>query len=118
MDRYDQDVTSMTAFYEQGKHEKILHACGELLSPLFAFCTPTGKGQRRPDGKRCGCPVMVKSSDYVAWTDELTDLIRADNRIPVGHNDFTPKSFVAMAELQRHIDKVLGRKPPPLKIIP
>lgn len=57
---------------------------------LFLWCTPSRGGMERNVGP-CGCLTMVHNSSPfgpVAWTDELTDAIRADNRIPDDMTNF------------------------------
>lgn len=96
-------------------------------SPLFAYCTPSGWQRIRDDGLLCGCLTLVRSSvvNRVAWTDELTEAIQADERIPDDYDLETfedrlmdmPRSeriaaLLPFAEWQRRIDKALGRTPP------
>ncbi len=50
---------------------------------LFQFATPSGHAETRPDGNPCGCITSIRSIVVRAfgWTDEITNGIRADNRI-------------------------------------
>lgn len=57
----------------------------------------------------CGCLTMVHNGRYVAWTDDLTEQIRKDNRIPDDAGDITVKDLEVFAEWQRKIDKELNR---------
>jgi hypothetical protein len=77
-------------------------------SPLFRACTPCGVECQRPDGKLCGCLVEVRYPQYptgprVAWTDEWTEAIRTDERIPEIMADIQPEHLLAFAEWQQRM---------------
>ena len=56
----------------------------------------------------CGCLTQVRSGIRRAPTDELTDRIRADDRIPRQPEDITIGSLPVFAEWQRRLDRALG----------
>lgn len=87
-------------------------------SPLFREAS--SKQCQKPDGKSFGCLTQIRTDkDYVAGTNELTNLIRNDTRIP-----FSPSTFMGIrdsikiedlqtfAEWQRRLDKELNRTAP------
>lgn len=96
-------------------------------APLFAYCSKHDQSgttlTKRPDGKRCGCLTMIHSDViFCAWTDALTEEIRADERIPDDMTEFheefqdaTPADRRAMlapfAEWQERLDRELNREP-------
>lgn len=107
IDRYDQEVERLTN--EPKLIENSWHCCG----PLFAFCKPSGSDGIREDGKACGCPTLIRGEyGWVAWTDELTELIRADDRLPKSYRGIRREHLPAFAEIQRKLDAALHREPP------
>jgi hypothetical protein len=73
---------------------------------LFKFCTASG----RIEFKHCGCPVLIRKCTGNAATERLTNLIRADDRIPPSSSMITLESLPAFADVQRLCDRELGRK--------
>lgn len=69
---------------------------------------------QRPDGLECGCLTTIRKNDEyipsVAWTDELTAAIRADDRLPKDPREITVAHLPIFAEWQRRIDAELGRE--------
>ena len=75
-----------------------------IAGALFTFVRPEGKDTSYETG--IGCLTMIKSGDYRAWhSDELTDAIRADDRIPASRVLVTPSNLPVLAEWQRRIEK-------------
>jgi len=80
---------------------------------LFEFCSAEPDMSVVPNGEMCGCLVMIRESDtYSAWTPELTDEIRADDRLPRSFTDLKGLRGDALraalqpfAEWQRRLDK-------------
>ena len=79
---------------------------------LFQFCNPSGSQyENRPDGRRVGCLTMVRNGIIYpdAWTDELTQAIRVDNRLPnlspnrLDHT-WNRGQLEALGEWQRRLD--------------
>lgn len=105
MDKYDKQIARLTANHTLIK-EQWLDGIG-----LFAFCTPSGKWDYRPDGCCCGCLTMVRADpERMAWTDQLTRAIRADRRLPKDVVDITVKHLPVFAAWQRRLEKELNRK--------
>jgi hypothetical protein len=83
-------------------------------SALFRACTPSGRNEQRPDGNSCGCLVEVRYPQYptgprVAWTDEWTSAIQADQRVPESMGEIFPEQLVAFAEWQQRMrDRFTG----------
>ena len=111
-DKYDRAIAYLTEFPE---------AIGDAWSsdgdspgwPLFQYATPDGKIGAR-DNRTCGCLTTIRfghDKDFgsVAWTDELTAAILADERIPRLIGDVTLAHLPVFAEWQRRIDRELGR---------
>lgn len=57
----------------------------------------------------CGCLTQIRGGQCVAETANLTEAIRADERIPMHYQSITPENLEVFAEWQRRIDKELGR---------
>jgi hypothetical protein len=75
-------------------------------SPLFRHATPDGFERIRPDGQLCGGLIEIKYPHYlvgerVAWTDEWTEAIRADERTPWSPGFLRPEQLSAFAEWQQ-----------------
>ena len=87
------------------------HCLNELLltngrSPLFRHATPDGLERARPDGQLCGGLIEIKYPQYlmgerVAWTDEWTEAIRVDERVPWSLGYLYPEQLSAFAEWQQ-----------------
>lgn len=78
-------------------------------SVLFRYCS--GNGQPMHHDILCGCLTQVKNGLNAA-TEELTNLIRADPRIPDDVDNITPESLPVFAEYQRMMDNMFpGRTP-------
>jgi len=73
---------------------------------LFGFCT-----KERRANVLYGCLTMVKNGFFTAETDELTKMIREDDRIPSSYSGITRENLHVFAEWQEHMDEVLGREP-------
>lgn len=55
----------------------------------------------------CGCLTQVVDRTFRAPTNELTDAIRADLRIPRDPEDISPEDLEVFAEWQRKLDAML-----------
>jgi len=71
---------------------------------LFAFLSPDSR--RKHAGNECGCPTMVKSGHYEAWTPELTAFVRSAD-IPADGRLTRPEHLDTFAEIQRLADKTI-----------
>ena len=78
---------------------------------LFRFASPCGE-TNTPDGQAIGCLTQIREGidddtglEYVAWTPELTEEIRADKRIPLCETDITVKDLPVFKEWQERLDK-------------
>lgn len=84
-------------------------------SPLFSYCTPHRGPDDNPDGHRCGCLTQIRDQDngseervYSAWTDELTERIIADERLPKHPWEITSREQLEVfAEYQREMDQTI-----------
>lgn len=81
------------------------------FEPLFEFCIPRGVPSSH-NGKCYGCLTMVRGGSGVAWTDELTAAIVADERLPRCDEDIRPEHLTVFAEWQRKLDVLLNRPAP------
>ena len=82
---------------------------------LFSFICPTREpGVMNSDGKEVGCPTMIRHCPhlYGAYTPELTDMIVADDGIPLDNTNIPVSSLRAFANVQRIADKALNRTAP------
>jgi hypothetical protein len=68
----------------------------------------------RQDGKLIGCLTMVRRGGFVAELPRLTQAIRRDVRIPTRPEDIKPHHLPTFRDLNRWLDRELGRTPPPL----
>jgi hypothetical protein len=125
-DKYDKAIAHLTKIYEEEGPRRFRsqvqiawNRCDDAADSrcLFAFCTPSGGSHIRPDGLFCGCITQVKDDFisgepeedfHVAWTNELTEQIRSDDRIPRGpfwvkH----PDQLQVFAEYQRLMDSTI-----------
>lgn len=114
IDIYDRAVAFLTAHPEQ-----IIEAWDDPLGHpagiLFQVASPSGNYQMADDRiNRCGDICEIVSGQAVAFTDEMTEIIREDERIPLLEGD-TPKITVetleAFAEWQRVFDMTWDRNP-------
>jgi hypothetical protein len=84
---------------------------------LFQSVTPDGAGQNNVYGDYCGDICEIHSNMASAWTNDLTEEIMDDFRIPeiFASHDYKPKITTSLlplfAEWQRKIDTVLNRNP-------
>jgi hypothetical protein len=112
-DKYDRAISYLTDL--PSEIFKAWSSTDHECHCLFAFVSPTGRVENEPvgNGKRIGCLTQIRASDHcVAWTDDLTRRIRADERIPLSGSDTTPEHLPVFAEWQRTIDRELGRGEP------
>jgi hypothetical protein len=109
VDKYDEAIAYLTAHPDRMSNAWV----SPTVPPagcLFAYLTPTGLRAVRDDGMTCGCPTMVKARpNRVAWTEELTAKVKADNRIPSNKDDLTLDTLVALAAYQREADRTFRR---------
>jgi len=109
------EVARLRAIYDEHGLQLFQYACLDgadtslsepAPSPLFRASSPDGTGQFRPDGKFVGNlmeivgPVM-RNEPLSAWTDEWTQAIRADKRIPWTIGRLLPEQLPALAEWQQ-----------------
>ena len=86
------------------------HPAGCLFAPVIPILKNREGypgSQRRPDGKMCGCLTEIRRGSSLAWTDELTEAIQADNRIPALPYSVRVENLRAFAEFQRRLDREL-----------
>lgn len=98
LDKYDRAIAHLTKHPDQ--------ISSTWVSPdeyeagcLFEFLSPDYRS-----GKDWGCPTLVKHGGFIALTDEITEAIRNDPRIPGDHSKITIESLEAFAEYQRMAD--------------
>lgn len=99
MDKYDRQILELTRY-----PDRIMKHWGNGWG-LFQFATPSGKSEPNlyPE---CGCLTMISSTPaYEASTEELTEAIRNDPRIPVDPELIEVEHLPIFAEWQRRLDK-------------
>ncbi len=129
-DKYDKAVEHLTENPEN-IGSAWLNPAGEgqggclftVVAPLDVKADPWPK---RPDGRKCGCLTTIRNAGKVpyidgggsphkmpalAWTDDLTERIQADERLPKLPTEITVQHLPIFAEWQRRIDKELNREP-------
>lgn len=115
-DIYDRAVAFLT-----NRPEQISRAWddpfGHPAGILFQVASPSGNYQSALDGiGYCGEICEIVSGQAVAYTDEMTDIIRDDERIPKIETDAEPPNIQiehleAFAEWQRLFDLEWDRNP-------
>lgn len=109
------EVKRLQAVYDDYGLQLFHYACldgwqtpteAPAASLLFWACSPDGTSQARPDGKLTGCLTEIKEEHWptgprVAWTDEWTEAIKADERIPWTIGKLQPEQLWAFAEWQQ-----------------
>lgn len=130
-DAYDQAIERLLEFaedeYYEGNFKAAVSEVWEVPELhrhdgglLFRVVSPNGGTlDRREDGNDCGCVVEIRNGKLLrnghpayAWTDDLTQRIKADDRLPRVSEDIEPEHLPIFAEWQRIIDKELGRPVP------
>lgn len=114
MDIYDRAVAFLTSHPEQiadAWDRPFCHPAGIL----FQVASPSGNYQVANDRiGHCGEICEIVSGQAVAFTDEMTEIIREDERIPqIGEEfpDIKVESLEAFAEWQRVFDMTWERNP-------
>ena len=113
-DQYDEAVEYLTAHPEKINRAWLL-TDEEPGGCLFLFADEFSSGTG--NGRMTGCLTMIRQGDCLAQTDDLTEAIRSDTRIPTsrGLDDMTEAERIAslpvFAEWQRRIDAALDRAP-------
>ncbi len=102
-DKYDEAIAyfkiwprEIPSAWDNFGHHK--HGC------LFQFLTPDGV---RDPNMKCGCPTMVRAGVWDAFTSELAEAVKADDRIPSDRDHITVESLPAFAEIQRLADRTI-----------
>ena len=102
---YKKDIARLT------KNPELISTSWSNAGPLFQFVTPSGRGYVREDGKGCGCLVMIRAGNGVAYDPALTNAICRDKRIPKDYRDITPEILPLFAKYMLAHDKHFGRTP-------
>lgn len=122
MDKYDEAIEWLVehADDETGIRDNVIQLAWDLDDEfpmalcLFQICSPSGLGSSTPQGKICGCLTQVRRTENTldAWTPELTEAIRADERIPGRieeisklRDDELRAALQPFAEWQRRLDR-------------
>jgi hypothetical protein len=101
MDKYDMAVEYLTEHPDEiydAWGNPFLHKGG----CLFQFCNANGY-----NAIICGCLTQIRRGGYAAETEELTEEIRNDERIPSSALDIRAEHLPVFAEWQRRLDKEL-----------
>jgi hypothetical protein len=109
-DRYDKQIARLLAApdFRAAVEEEWSSAKG-----LFAFVTPDRYTHTSENGVPYGCLTMIRQQyngghyRYEAYTDELTEAIRADDRLPRDVDEIEPRHLPVFAEWQRRIAREL-----------
>ncbi len=114
MDKYDEAIERILTLDENKINDIWQEPLTDPAGCLFYHCAPEQKvsacAHIRPDGEQVGCLTQVKSGEYPAWTEELTNLIRSNPLIP-DSEDFLylleRKDLEEFAKLQRLMDQTI-----------
>jgi hypothetical protein len=107
MDKYDKAIEHLTK-HPKGIEEAWMNPDTCPSGCLFTFCATTSRTLNEQDNV-CGCLTQVRGGIYPAETEALTQLIRADDRIPDSIGRVTVESLPVFAEWQRKLDVTLNR---------
>jgi hypothetical protein len=116
-DKYDQYVERLRSIPDEVFSRRIENnywnrPYDEEEGTLFLYCNSDGdSGFYDVNGvwEPCGCLTQVKNGSYEAFTKELTDAIRADERIPSDPKDITKENLSVFAEWRRKIDVMANK---------
>lgn len=115
-DKYDEAIAYLTKHPDAIQDAWQAGDVHEEAGCLFVAVAPEHQlyGHSVPftSGGDCGCLTTIRCGDSrfaLAWTKELTEAIRADERIPKDPDDITVEHLPIFAEWQRRIDKELNR---------
>jgi hypothetical protein len=101
-DKYDEAIEYLTKYPTEiwpAWRDPRIHQAGIL----FLHCGDNNKYYDH--GVYCGCLTQIRSDHaFVAATDDLTEAIRKDDRIPKSPSEITVEHLAAFAEWQRKID--------------
>lgn len=106
-DKYDNAVEYLTknpSEIERAWYDPFSHVSSGCL---FKFVTPNGCCYFNRIAH--GCLTSVRDGS-IAYTPELTEAIRADERIPMRGDNIEVKHLPVFAEWQRRLDKEFNRK--------
>lgn len=107
-DKYDAEIQRLLNVPDEEFEDNVISAWGTTGDALlFQFA---GRGGRCADDN-IGCITMIRDGSYEAQTSELTEAIRADERIPGDAKDITKKHLPVFAEWQRRLDVELAETP-------
>lgn len=105
-DKYDEAISYLTENPDQ------IQNSWNAPHSYFAGCLFMYVSKDTSSYDDIGCLTTIRRNDgfgRVACTRELTEAIRADERIPKKVNDIKVEHLSVFAEWQRRIDKELGR---------
>lgn len=105
-DKYDEQIERLLAAEDFRMAVSYDWSCGV---GLFQYCTPRGHTSHGAL-RDCGCPTMVRSGAWPAWTGQLTAAIMADTRLPDHVSAITPEHLPIFAEWQRRLDKEIRQE--------
>lgn len=111
MDKYDKAIAYLIEHPEEVEDAwQLVRTCPG--SCLFQFCSPTGT-ITVVNTIKIGCLTTVKAGYNPAFTPELTEKIRADERIPSKPDDIKPtlEGLTPFAEYQREMDRTIRTVP-------
>ena len=102
-DKYDEQIDRLMALSEE-EFVGLKDAQWGNSVGLFSMCCPY------PYQCKYGCPTQIRGNSSIAGTEELTEKIRNDKRIPDNPDDIKQdrKMLGAFAEIQRECDKLFG----------
>lgn len=120
--KYESAIARLRKIYEQSGEAAFNDAIeaawarcnGNENGCLFLFCSPSGNYERVVlEGLHCGCLTQVRAPEvrFPAWTPELTEKIRADDRIPFGPNYIRhPDQLEVFREYQELMDNTIRKE--------
>lgn len=115
MDKYDKAIELLKQAEDFGKAVSSAWFAARADHPtgcLFQFCCPPEEHGDNPQGYAVGCLTMIKNSScYHAWTEELTQRIRNDPRLPSDRHEITLDQLPVFAEWQREMDATIRQTP-------
>jgi len=115
MDSYQLEADRLRKIFREGGETAFQLAVYESWNwpyahgQLFGYCTSDYNDFI--GGVYCGCLTQVKAGRDRAQTEEVTQMIRGDERIPKNYQHIThPDQLAVFVEWQRKLDALWGRE--------
>lgn len=110
MDEYDRAIAYLTAHPDEIPDAWFVPEPGDDSSTAKSHCLFRYASEDGTGSSRCGCLTQIRLGTKLACTDDLTERIRNDDRLPRSGFEIKVADLSAFAEWQRLLDAELGRR--------